>query len=224
VVSARDSARVETVVQSIRAAGGRAEGAVVDATDDAAVGAHLDRLVKQHGRLDAVFNGIGGTPADLKYPASSRTQTLADFLVPLDRIVGSQFLTARHAARVMAPRQRGAIVLLSATLSGMPATHMAGISAACGAIEALGRALAGEFGPEGIRVNCVRGSAMPETRTIQLTGAGLAPLGLTPQMVPPPMRRPITVDETAKVAAFLASDASSGMTGQVVTVCGGAFV
>jgi 3-oxoacyl-[acyl-carrier protein] reductase len=65
----------------------------------------------------------------------------------------------------------GAIVTLSATLSGMTAANMAGISATCGAIEAMTRSLAGEFGRAGVRVNCVRGSAMPETRTIQETMA-----------------------------------------------------
>jgi 3-oxoacyl-[acyl-carrier protein] reductase len=118
----------------------------------------------------------------------------------------------------------GSIVMLSATLSGMTAQHMAGISAACGAVESLTRALAGDFGPAGIRVNCVRASAMPETRTIQETSAGVIALGSPPQMAIPPLGRPITVTETANAVAFLASDAASGITGQIVTVCVGAFV
>jgi 3-oxoacyl-[acyl-carrier protein] reductase len=76
-----------------------------------------------------------------------------------------------------------------------------------------------------VRVNCVRGSAMPETRTIQETGAGQAKLrGAPPSFPVPPLGRPITVAETANAAVFLASDASSGMTGQTVTVCAGQFV
>lgn len=107
----------------------------------------------------------------------------------------------------------------------MTAANMAGISAACGAVEAMTRALAGEFGPHGVRVNCVRGSGMPETRTIQETFAGqIALTGEPPKMALPPLGRPISVAETVSTAAFLASDAASGMTGQVVTVCAGAFV
>jgi enoyl-[acyl-carrier-protein] reductase (NADH) len=76
-----------------------------------------------------------------------------------------------------------------------------------------------------VRVNCVRGSGMPETRTIQETVAGqIALTGQPPKMSLPPLGRPITVAETASTAAFLMSDLSSGMTGQVVTVCAGAFV
>ena len=125
----------------------------------------------------------------------------------------------------MARSGGGAVVTLSATLSGMTAPFMAGISAACGAVEAMTRSLAGEFGRAGVRVNCVRGSRMPETRTIQETGAGL--IGLTgelPNMALPPLGRPISAEDTAKAAAFLASDHASGLTGQVVTVCGGVFV
>lgn len=105
---------------------------------------------------------------------------------------------------------------------------MAGISATCGAIEAMTRSLAGEFGPAGVRVSCVRASAMPETRTIRETSAGQTRiLGIEPgemQLPPTALRRPITVTETAATAAFLASDASSGMTGQVVTVAAGDVV
>ncbi len=77
----------------------------------------------------------------------------------------------------------------------------------------------------GVRVNCVRGSGMPETRTIQETGAGMMAFsGSMGDMKLPPLGRPITVSETAATAAFLMSDDARGMTGQVVTVCAGAFI
>jgi 3-oxoacyl-[acyl-carrier protein] reductase len=105
------------------------------------------------------------------------------------------------------------------------AAHMANITAACGATEAMTRALAGELGPSGVRVNCVRGSAMPETRTIQETFAAQTRItGRAPEIAVPPLHRPITVAETAATVAFLASDLSSGTTGQTLTVCAGAFV
>ena len=119
---------------------------------------------------------------------------------------------------------KGAIVTLSATLSGMAAPHMAALSATCGAVEAMTRSLAGEFGAKGVRVNCVRGSAMPETRTIQETTERQLHLSGQVPRPNPPLGRPITVAETAATAAFLASDHASGMTGQVVTVCAGQFV
>ena len=93
---------------------------------------------------------------------------------------------------------------------------MAGISAARGAVEVMTQALAAEFGSAGIRVNCVRGPAMPETRTIQETGAGVAAVSdRAPQMRVPPLGRPITVEETVKAVVFLASDLASGITAQI---------
>ncbi|MGH3148089.1 MAG: SDR family NAD(P)-dependent oxidoreductase [Rubrobacter sp.] len=225
-LSGRDAAALEKVARSVLDDRGEATIEVVDATDPVAVEAYVGRVVEEAGRIDAVFNAIGLPPVELGYPASSVTQDFELFMKPLRIVLGSAFLTSREvAARMVGQEGGGSIVTLSATLSVMAAPFMANIAAACGAIEAMTRSLAGEFGPSGVRVNCVRGNAMPETRTIQETGAGLARIsGDAPQMAPPTLGRPITVSETAQTAAFLASDASSGMTGQVVTVSAGAFV
>lgn len=211
-------------VDELKEMGRTASVAQVDATAPDQVRAHVDDLAAKLGHIDITFNGIGGRPAELGYPARSDETPLQDFLLPIDRIVGSQFLTSREVARVMAEQGSGAILTLSATLSGGAFAYMAGISAACGAVEAMTNALAGEFGPSGVRVNCVRGSAMPETRTIQETGAGQAALrGAPPEFATPVLGRMITVDETANAAVFLASDLASGMTAQMVTVCAGQF-
>jgi len=222
-LSGRRAEALDALAAEIRAAGGRAETDVVDAADPAAVDAYVARVRDQAGRVDTVFNGIGGRPRDLGYPAASDRQDLDAFLIPFRTIVASTFLTSRVAARHMEPG--GSVVTLTATLSRMTAPGMAGISAASAAIEGLTRALAGEYGPQGVRVNGVRGSGMPETRTIQETVAGtIETFGTPPGMTLPPLGRPITVAETANTAAFLASDLASGMTGQIVTVCAGAFV
>jgi NAD(P)-dependent dehydrogenase (short-subunit alcohol dehydrogenase family) len=230
-LSARHESALEPIAEGIRTLGGTVYTHRVDACDPDAVAEYVQKVATLTGQIDVVFNGIGGRPAELGYPALSTTQSLDDFFKPLQVILGSTFLTSRTVGAYMIQQGSGAIVTLSATLTGMTVPHMAGITATCGAIEALTRSLAGEFGPHGIRVNCVRGSAMPETRTIQETGAGqvrlITELGGTP---PPmaleatPLLRPITVGETAATAAFLASDLASGITGQVITVCAGAFV
>ena len=228
-LSGRSANMLKEIAHHLIEQDGEAETAIVDATDPAAVTDYVNAIAAKAGSVDIVFNGIGGRPADLGYPAPSPTQNFEDFLKPLRIILGSTFLTSRAAGAQMMRQGSGSIVTLSATLTGMTAANMANISATCGAIEALTRSLAGEFGPAGVRVNCVRGSAMPETRTIQETGAGLGKIyGLT-EPPPPigfdsPLRRPITVAETAAAVAFLASDAASGMTGQVITVCAGQFV
>lgn len=224
-LSGNDPERLDALANEIIQAGGKTSTSIVDALDEQAVANYVQHVFATEGRIDGVFNGIGGRPATLGYPQDSLTQPLNEFMLPLERIVQSQFLSARVVGKHLVEQGSGSIVTLSATLSGMTASYMAGISAACGAIEAMTRALAGEFGPSGVRVNCVRGSAMPETRTIQETTAGqMELLDQASQRVMPPLGRPITVEETAGAAAFLFSDHASGMTGQIVTVCAGQFV
>lgn len=225
-LSGRDVTALEGLVAEIKAAGGNARCDIVDATDEAAVTAYVTRVAGTAGRIDVVFNAIGGRPADLGYPEEATVSTVEQFMRPLNVIVGSTFLTSKVVGAKMIEQGGGSIVTLTSTLSVMTAPYMAGISAASAAIEGLTRSLAGEFGPAGVRVNCVRGNGMPETRTIQETGAGYVRIRPEqgPQMVPPPLGRPITVAETAKTAVFLASDASSGLTGQIITVSAGAFV
>jgi len=226
-ISGRDNDRLAAIVKEIRAEGGHVDYEVVDATDPQAVDDYVNRIAQSAGQIDAVFNAIGGRPKDLGYPQVSTMTTLDDFMIPMQVIVASQFLTSRAVGRVMQEQGTGgSIITLSATLSGMTAPFMAGITAACGAIEAMTKSLAGELGQAGIRVNCVRGSGMPETRTIHETMAGNAELmgGQPPQMSLPPLGRPISVTDTVSTATFLASDLSSATTGQVLTVCAGAFV
>lgn len=228
-ISGRNEAALEKLVSQIESEGGKATAEIVDATDSKAVTDYVDRIAEKVDGIDAVFNAIGGRPAELGYPESSITQEFDRFLQPLQTILGSTFLTSRAVGKHMVRQGSGTIVTLSATLTGSTFGNMAGISAACGAIEAMTRSLAGEFGAAGVRVNCLRASAMPETRTIQETGAGLRrikgetqPVESSPKL--PPLGRFIKVDDTAATATFLISDLSSGMTGQVVTVCAGAVV
>jgi NAD(P)-dependent dehydrogenase (short-subunit alcohol dehydrogenase family) len=220
-LTGRNADALQARAERIRAAGGVVDCATLDATDPTAVADYVARVKREAGRIDGVFNGIGGSPESLGYPAVSSDQSIDDFLIPFNTIVASQFLTAREAAKHM---DGGAIVFLSASLGRMTQPYMAGITAAQGAIEALTRALAGEYGPRGIRVNCVRGSGMPETQTIQQTAAGYAALGLTIPMYLPPLGRPITVADTVGTATYLLSELASGVTGQVADVSAGTFV
>jgi NAD(P)-dependent dehydrogenase (short-subunit alcohol dehydrogenase family) len=202
--------------------------ATVDASDDGAIRAYVDEVAQSTGGIDLVFNAVGPRASEGGYGTPAVDLAHDRFLLPMVTIAGSQFLTARACARHMLRQGHGSIVLLSASLAGLAIPFMSGITAACGAVEALVRPLAAEMGLHGVRVNCVRAGGMPETRTIQETIAAMArTMGITPDEVSARnmltlLRRPVRLEETAAAVAFLASDEASGMTGQVVSVCAGA--
>ena len=222
-LSSTNEEKLAKLQVELKTTGVEVETAHVDATDENQVSAYLKRVIGKTKQIDIHFNGIGGHPKDLGYPAKAPEMSVEQFMIPVRQILASTFLTVKETAKYMIEKKTGSIVTLSSTLSISTIEYMSGLTSTCGAIEAMTRGLAGEFGRYGIRVNCVRGSAMPETRTIQETVQGqIALRGEEPfSLSPPPLGRPITVRETANTALFLASNLSSGTTGQVLTVCAG---
>jgi NAD(P)-dependent dehydrogenase (short-subunit alcohol dehydrogenase family) len=203
---------------------------MVDATREEEVDSWIDSIADAAGGIDVVFNPIGPRAGEAGYARSCTRLPFEQFMLPLHLIAGSQFLTARSAARRMIPQGSGSILMLSASLTGIFVPFMPGITAACGAVEGLTRTMAAELGPTGIRVNCVRVGAMPETRTIQetttlmakTTGSGTA--AVSRANVPPLLGRSLLLSEAAASLVWLASDEASGIAGQVVNVCAGAVV
>ncbi len=204
----------------------RARHHLADATDEAAVERALRAVVEETDRLDLSFCAVGPRADAHGYGLPATTLTGAQFQQTIAVVAGAQFLVARAAARHMVPRGRGAIVTLSASLSGQFVPFMAGITAACSAIEGLTRSLAAELGPRGVRVVCARAGGMPSTRTIQETTAAIARTVGAP--IEPPSgtlrRRPLVPEEVAAAVVWLGCDEASGIDGQVINVCGGSIV
>ena len=141
------AAPLDAVAGEIRAAGGAAETATLDALDEAAVGAHADAVAARWGSLDVSMSLISqgdvqGTPlAEMSF---------GDFERPVRTTLRAAFLTSQAAARHMI-RQRSGVVLMFGGY-GDPQPRLGGLQVAFGALEALRRALACELGPSGIRV------------------------------------------------------------------------
>ena len=223
-LSGRNRSQLEALTNAITDAGGKATSHVVDATNTEAINAYVEQVAAAAGRIDGVFNAIGRRPSELGFPESSVSTPFEHFMRPVEIILGSTFLTSRAVAGVMLQQGHGSIVTLCSGLSAVAVPFMAGVSAANAGITGLTRALAAEFGLKGIRVNGVRAGAMPETGSIRETGEEFAKLGLPSRLGTSLLGRPISVAETAATAAFLLSDAASGMTGQIVTVSAGGIL
>ena len=134
-LAGRTKANVETVMRHITEDGGRAQAAVIDAEDYAAVDKYLDEIVRQTPSIDIVFNAIGPRANEYGNGKNAVDVTIEEFMVPVTTILKSQFITSRAAARHMVKQHSGVIIFLT----GSPARgHVQGataIGAAFGAIE-----------------------------------------------------------------------------------------
>jgi NAD(P)-dependent dehydrogenase (short-subunit alcohol dehydrogenase family) len=178
------------LADEIKSAGGWAEAARVDAMNEGEIDEYLSKIAAETGKLDAVFNGIGIRVGEGGYGVPTTHLSFEQFLEPLRVHVGSQFLTARSAARLMIEtKSAGTILTLTASLSRLKMPFMAGITAACAAIEGLTRTMAAEFGNFGIKVICLNPTGLSETRTIRETNAANAKtIGIPPEALDKPFR------------------------------------
>ncbi|HEX2037832.1 MAG TPA: SDR family oxidoreductase [Chloroflexota bacterium] len=219
-LAGRTLAKLQQVAAEIAAAGGTAELAQVDALDPGAVERHLDEVIARAGGVDISFNAVWirgelqGTPL--------REMKLEDFTTPLVTAATTHFLTATAAARRMVQRGAGVVLTLSSSASGLSGRDRVyhktgGFGVACAAIEELTRSLAGELGPFGVRVVCLRPDAIPETWPVEhQTGPVRAYMdqGTVLGRLP-------TLRQVADAAVFAASDRAGALTGAIVNLtCG----
>ena len=117
---------------------------------------------------------------------------------------------------------RGAIVLIGSTLADHPRPLTSAYAATKGALDSFAKALAVEYGPDGVRVNCVRPSMV---RTELMLKSGIEPqqyaAALLMRAESYPLRRVGMPDDVARTVRFLLSDESSWTTGSIIDVDGG---
>jgi NAD(P)-dependent dehydrogenase (short-subunit alcohol dehydrogenase family) len=226
-LAGRTRASLEAVANGIAAAGGRAEVAELDAMDAAAVEEHARGVAARAGSLDVSFNSVSrgdiqGIPlVDLD---------AEDFGRAVSTGLTTQFNTARAAARLMSEAGSGVILTLTSGSARGTMPLMGNTGPTDAVVETFLRYLAAEVGPSGVRVLGLYTAGVVETLTpekiaavnptMRLDEAGLEQLvaGLGQATM---LRRAPRLHEVAEVAAFLASDRASGMTGTIVNVtCG----
>src|SRR5215469_14882235 len=156
----RRLAPLEAVAQEITQGGGMAEVAQVDALDGQAVEQHLDEVVQQAGSIDIALNVIG---IGYVQGAPLLEMQLEQFTRGITEVMHTQFLTMTAAGRHMSRQGSGVILALTATPAGrFVPTNSGNFGVACAAIENLCRQLAGELGPRGVRVVCMRSAGSPD--------------------------------------------------------------
>jgi len=228
-LTGRRRTTVEPVAEEIGRAGGSAEAAEVDAVDERAVDEHLRRVIDKAGRIDISFNAIGvGHDGILGVPLAELD--VRKFVLPITAYTTSYFLTARTAARHMIPNKSGVIMTVTALPARMGSPLNGGYGSAQAAKEALTRDLSHELARQGIRVVALRPHGIPETSTLREVHAMKAKAsGMTWEQFTGYLgsmthsRRGSTLAELASMAAFVASDRASGLTGTIVNMTMGSL-
>ena len=216
VLAARRKALVEAHAHGIREAGGEAVGVGVDVTEEESVAAMVDAAVDEFGRLDGLFNNAGAEQLErwtFDQQPSDELRRLIDV-----KVMGA-FHGIKHAVRAIRQHgQGGAIVNNGTFVAKRSPSAYPGATISQGAVPALTRAAAVNYGPENIRVNCIETGLIvtPERASGVLTNENSRVRDQNP------MQRGGLAHEIGQVAAFLLSDYSTFVNGAAIAVDGGA--
>jgi 3-oxoacyl-[acyl-carrier protein] reductase len=220
-LAGRTVATLEEVAESIRATGGAAETAEVDALDEQAVDRHADAVAAEAGGIDISFNLITH-PHTHGIPLAE--MGVDDFMAPVETAARTTFLTARAAARHMI-RQRSGVILAfggPGDRSGpMRDYYLGGTQVAFDAIETIRRQLAVELGPHGVRVVTLASGGVPESLPEGFDGRQAIVEMIDQQTL---LGRAATLEDVGNAAVFAASDWARSMTAAIVNVSCGALV
>ena len=230
-LAGRSLPRLEAAASGIRADGGSVEIAVVDAMDQDAVDRHADEVADAAGGIDIALNTVG---FDHVQGLAIADTSLDDYLHPVTGYLRTNFVTAKAAARHMLRQGSGVILTISTPGARLTGRGLIGNAAQSAGLEGFSRALAGELGPAGVRVVCVRPHALLDAYDTSYTGemfgriaassgtsrdewldglAGTTLLGRLPEL-----------DEVAEYLAFAASDRARSLTGVIANLTAGALV
>ena len=192
--------------------GPSAHAEVADVSDPDSVRELIDRVMKEHGRLDIAVNnaGIGGVSAPVgEYPVDGWKQVMS---VNLDGV----FYSMRYQIPAMLKNGGGSIVNMGSVLSSVGIEQSSAYVSAKHGLVGLTKTAAIEYSKEGVRVNAV-GPGFIDTPLLQKPEAAEIVKNITARH---PIGRLGQSEEVASVVAFLASDEASFVSGSYYTVDG----
>ncbi len=211
-----DLARAEPAAAAARLGAGHL-GLVADVTDKAACEAAAAQALQAHGRIDILVNNAGITQ-----PVKTLEITGADY----DRILDVSLRGTLYMSQAVLPAMRagrsGSIVCISSVSAQRGGGIFGGphYSAAKAGVLGLARAMAREFGPDGIRVNCIT----PGLIETDITAGKLSDEKKAEINATIPLARLGRADDVAGACVFLASGLSAYCTGITLDVNGGMLI
>ena len=205
-------------VESLRERGCKCEGAICDVSNPDDVRTAVNRTIEAFGRLDILINNAGVT-----WGAPAEEMPVDKWKMVIDINLTGAFLFCQAAGRRMLEQGSGNIINV-ASIAGLigaleDGQHISGYVASKAGLLGLTRELAAKWGRRGIRVNAIAPGFFPSRMTEKIIDAAEAQTRAAA-----PLGRIGREGELKGVAVFLASDASSYITGQTIVVDGGATI
>lgn len=216
VLASRNPEHLQDTAETIRAAGGEAHMVAADISDPAQCAelmAEADRLC---GSIDVL---VCNAATNIQGPAA--TMEVADWRKVIDVEMSGYYYLSKAAFPFMAKKRAGSIIFISANSSIVGYADLVGVATAKGGLDMMARNLAVEWGGDGIRVNTINPGwtdHVPEDGADVAAGEGDLEEDIRATT---PLKRRGHMEEFAFPAIFLASDASSYVTGHNLVVDGG---
>jgi NAD(P)-dependent dehydrogenase (short-subunit alcohol dehydrogenase family) len=213
-VNGRNAEATQTAAAEIAGSGGKTLAVAADVS----IAEDVDRLVKltidTFGRLDILVNNAGISP--YYKPAEAVTEAEWDNIMRVN--LKGVFLCCQAAGRLMIPQKSGCIINVSSIGGQVALPKLFAYTAAKGAVNQLTRALAVEWASHGIRVNAIAPAYVETDLTKGLQRNPKLRDELIRQV---PLGRLGAPEEVVGAAVFLASAASSYITGHMLNIDGG---
>ena len=202
---------------TLRQSGGEATFIPTDCADSAQVQAMIAAAWERYGALHVHYNNASiFTPADR--PVTELAEAEWERILRVN--LGSVFLCSKYAIPRIIASGGGAIVNTGSSASVMGIPGCDAYTAAKGATVSLTRSLAVEYGPKGVRVNCICPAGI-ETEMVKASNLDNPDFDAEYFFARAPLRRFGQPEEVANLAVFLASDESSYLNGAIVRADGG---
>jgi 3-oxoacyl-[acyl-carrier protein] reductase/meso-butanediol dehydrogenase/(S,S)-butanediol dehydrogenase/diacetyl reductase len=208
---------IESLADEIRSHGVRALPLVVDVSDEAAVDNLLAQTLSAFGRVDFVVNSAAGRKGADRQPVVDVPLEAWEYIFRIN-VRGVMLVSRAFARQLIAQGEGGSIVNISSVGGKLFPRGIAAYAASKAAVNALSAVMAGELGPNNIRVNAVCPGRIDTSRITQMNLTEAQRQQMVSRI---PLGRAGTGEDIANLTVYLCSDEGAWITGQAINVDGG---